>query len=157
MRLPRVYVDTSVIGGYFDPEFARWSRALVDDFRAGRLQPFLSDLLAAELAGAPGRVRDLFAELCVSAGPLLELSPDALDLAARYAAHQIVPVRFRNDLLHIAVATVEDADIVVSWNFRHIVRFDKIRQFNAVNLEAGYKAIAIHSPREVATDDTQDR
>ena len=88
---------------------------------------------------------------------LLELSTDALDLAARYAAHQIVPVRFRNDLLHIAVATVADADIVVSWNFRHIVRFDNIRQFNAVNLEAGYKAIAIHSPREVATDDSEDR
>ena len=156
MRLPRVYVDTSVIGGYFDPEFARWSRALVDDFRAGRLQPFLSDLLAAELEGAPARVRHLFAELREAAGPLLELSPDALDLAARYSAHQIVPVRFRNDMLHIAVATVADADIVVSWNFRHIVRFDKIRQFNAVNLEAGYKVIAIHSPREVATDDGQD-
>jgi len=56
-----------------------------------------------------------------------------------------------------SLATVADADIVVSWNFRHIVRFDKIRQFNAVNLEAGYKAIAIHSPREVATDDSQGR
>ncbi len=77
-------------------------------------------------------------------------------MAAGYSAHQIVPVRFRNDMLHIAVATVADADIVVSWNFRHIVRFDKIRQFNAVNLEAGYKVIAIHSPREVATDDGQD-
>lgn len=157
MRLPRVYVDTSVVGGYFDPEFARWSRALVDDFRAGRLQPFLSDLLAAELAGAPKHVRDLYAELRVAAGPLIHLSADALDLADRYAAHQIVPVRFRNDMLHIALATVADADIVVSWNFRHIVRFDKIRQFNAVNLEAGYRAIAIHSPREVATDDGQER
>ena len=59
-------------------------------------------------------------------------------------------------MLHIALATVADADIVVSWNFRHIVRFDKIRQFNAVNLEAGFKVIAIHSPREVATDDGKD-
>ena len=75
---------------------------------------------------------------------------------ARYGAHQIVPVRFRNDMLHIAVATVADADIVVSWNFRHIVRFDKIRQFNAVNLVAGYTVIAIRSPLEVATDDGQD-
>ena len=75
MRLPRVYVDTSVIGGYFDPEFARWSRALVDDFRAERLQPFLSDLLAAELESAPARVRHLFAELREAVGPLLELSP----------------------------------------------------------------------------------
>ncbi len=157
MRLSRVYVDTSVLGGYFDPEFARWSRALMGDFRAGRLQPFLSELLSAELENAPEQVRALYAELYPLAGSTIELSPDALDLADRYAAHQIVPARFRNDMLHIALATVADADIVVSWNFRHIVRFDKIRQFNAVNLEAGYKAIAIHSPREVATDDTQDR
>jgi hypothetical protein len=61
----------------------------------------------------------------------------------------------RNDLLHIALATIAGADIVVSWNFRHIVRFDKIRQFNAVNLEAGYKPIAIHSPREVTTYGTE--
>ena len=157
MRLSRVYVDTSVLGGYFDPEFSRWSRALVADFRAGRLRPFLSVLLAAELENAPENVRALYAELHPLAGPAIELTSDALDLAARYAAHQIVPVRFRNDMLHIALATVADADIVVSWNFRHIVRFDKIRQFNAVNLESGYKVIAIHSPREVATDDTQDR
>ena len=157
MRLSRVYVDTSVLGGYFDLEFARWSRALMGDFRAGRLQPFLSELLAAELENAPEHVRALYAELRALAGPAIELSQDAIDLAGRYAAHQIVPPRFRNDMLHIALATVADADIVVSWNFRHIVRFDRIRQFNAVNLESGYKAIAIHSPREVATDDSQDR
>ena len=77
-------------------------------------------------------------------------------MAARYGAHQIVPDRFRIDMLRIAVATVADADTVLCWNFRHIVRFDKIRQFNAMNLAAGYKVIAIHSPREVATDDGQD-
>ncbi len=58
-------------------------------------------------------------------------------------------------MLHIALATVADADIVVSWNFRHIVRFDKIRAFNAVNMEAGYKALAIHSSREVATHESE--
>ena len=72
------------------------------------------------------------------------------------AAPKIVPIRFRNDMLHIAVATVADADVVVSWNFRYTVRFEKFRQFNAVHLEAGYNVIAIHSPREVATDDVQD-
>ena len=50
------------------------------------------------------------------------------------------------------LATVADADVVASWNFRHIVRFDKIRLFDAVNLEAGYKPLAIHSPREIASD-----
>lgn len=57
-------------------------------------------------------------------------------------------------MLHIALATVADVDLLVSWNFKHIVRFDKIRLFNAVNLEQGYKPLAIHSPREVTTHET---
>jgi len=56
---------------------------------------------------------------------------------------------FRNDMIHIALATVANVDILVSWNFKHIVRFDKIRSFNAINLEKGYKALQIYSPREV--------
>lgn len=62
--------------------------------------------------------------------------------------------QFCNDMLHIALATVAGADVVASWNFRHLVRFDRIRLFNAVNLEAGYTQVAIHSPREIASDDS---
>jgi hypothetical protein len=54
-------------------------------------------------------------------------------------------------MLHIALATVADADVLVSWNFKHIVRFDQIRLFNAANLEQGYKPLSIHSPREVTS------
>ncbi len=151
MPIPRVYLDTSVVGGCFDREFAIWSLALVEDFRAGRLRPLVSTLLAAELEQAPAAVRALHLELIALAEPALTLGDEAFDLADRYRAHRIVPERYQNDMLHIALATVGLADVVVSWNFRHIVRFDKIRQFNAVNLEAGYKPVAIHSPREVST------
>lgn len=54
-------------------------------------------------------------------------------------------------MLHIALATVADIDVLVSWNFKHIVRLDKIRIFNAVNLELGYKQLQIYSPREVTS------
>ena len=64
--------------------------------------------------------------------------------------------RFRNDMLHIALATVAEADVLVSWNFRHIVRLDRIRLFNAVNLEQGYKTLTIYSPREVTTYERED-
>ena len=63
--------------------------------------------------------------------------------------HGIVPERFQVDAGHIALATVGQVDIVVSWNFRHIVRFDRIRMFNAANRELGYKEVEIYSPREV--------
>ena len=74
-----------------------------------------------------------------------------MDLLATYEAHGVLSPKFRSDMLHIALATVADVDALVSWNFKHIVRFDKIRLFNGVNLEQGYKPLSIHSPREVTT------
>ena len=59
-------------------------------------------------------------------------------------------------MLHIAVATVGEVDVVVSWNFKHIVRLDKIQLFNGINIELGYRPLAIYSPREVATYGRED-
>lgn len=64
----------------------------------------------------------------------------------------IFPKSFVGDARHIAIATVAIADILVSWKFKHIVRYERIQKFNAVNLEMGYKPISIHSLREVTTD-----
>ena len=81
----------------------------------------------------------------------LELTEEAVNLSEIYISHGALPPKFRNDLLHIALATVANVDVLVSWNFKHIVRLEKIRIFNAVNLELGYKTLQIHSPQEVAT------
>jgi hypothetical protein len=78
-----------------------------------------------------------------------------LDLLAAYEAHGVLPARFRNDMLHIALGTTAQVDVLVSWNLRHIVRFDKIQRFNAVNLESGYRPLAIYSPREVTSYDAE--
>ena len=72
-------------------------------------------------------------------------------LTDAYLGHKILTQKFKNDMVHIALATVHNADILVSWNFKHIVHFDKIAKFNAVNLEYGYRQLTIHSPREVTT------
>ncbi len=156
MKIPRIYLDTSVLGGCFDREFAVWSNALVQDFREGRYIPLLSDLLAVELGRAPEQVRKMHSELIACSAEVLTVNAEALDLLAAYEAHSVLGPRYRADMLHIALATVANADLLVSWNFKHIVRFDKIRLFNAANLEQGYKQLAIHSPREVTTDE-QDR
>src|SRR4051794_27460542 len=62
MKRPRIYIDTSVIGGCFDEEFATWSNGLVVDFKAGLFRPILSDIVAAEVNDAPERVREKFKE-----------------------------------------------------------------------------------------------
>jgi hypothetical protein len=149
----RVYVDTSVIGGCFDKEFELWSNAIMRDFRRGRLLPLLSDVTAAEVADAPPQVRELHRELLTIADTILTVDKEAMDLAADYEAEGVLGRRFRNDMLHIALATVASVDVLVSWNFKHIVRLDKIRLFNRINLEFGYGPLTIYSPREVATHD----
>ena len=147
----RIYTDTSVLGGCFDPEFSEWSNGLVDDFRRGTFQPVLSDVTAEEIGRAPERVRAIHQELASLGAEIVSVSPEVLKVVAAYEARSILGPRYRNDLLHIALATVAAVDVVVSWNFRHIVRLDKIRLFNAVNVELGYGALAIYSPREVTT------
>ncbi|MGH9891743.1 MAG: PIN domain protein [bacterium] len=151
MKSLRVYVDTSVIGGYFDPEFEPWSKGLIDDFRRGRLLAVLSDVTAAEVEEAPQPVRDLHAELVSGGAEIVSVASEALRLVSRYQERGVLGRRFRNDMLHIALATIAKVDVLVSWNFRHIVRLDKIRLFNAVNLELGYSLLSIYSPREVTS------
>jgi hypothetical protein len=89
-------------------------------------------------------------------GELLSVTEEVLTILAAYESHGVLGPRFRNDMLHIALATVAEVDVLVSWNFRHIVRLDKIQQFNRINLELGYKALAIYSPREVTTHGRED-
>jgi hypothetical protein len=153
MKQLRVYVDTSVIGGCFDPEFAQWSNALLRDFEMGFFRPVLSKAVEAEILSAPEQVREKYADLLALGAEFLPVTNEADELVARYLERGILNVRFRGDMLHIALATVFDVDVLVSWNFKHIVKLQKIQLFNAVNLEQGYKAIQIYSPREVATDE----
>jgi hypothetical protein len=156
MKVQRVYIDTSVLGGCFDTEFAPWSNALLQDFRLGRLQPVLSELIEAELADAPSQVQDLYVDLLVLKPEVISVTATALALAEIYQQRNILTSKFYDDGVHIALATIAEVDLLVSWNFRHIVRYDKIRLFNAVNLEQGYKPLAIYSPREVASYDEDD-
>ena len=156
-KIQQVYLDTSVIGGCFDQEFARWSNLLIKDFRAGRLKPVVSTIIAVELAKAPENVQTVFGELLALSAEVLATNVEAVEIANLYQQRGILTPKYYADGLHIAVATVADVDVIVSWNFKHIVHFDKIRLFNAVNIEQGYKPMNIYSPREVATDeDTPD-
>jgi predicted nucleic acid-binding protein len=155
MKRQRIYVDTSVFGGCFDREFATWSVALMNDFRTGRYGLVVSDVTASEIAKAPEEVRDLYDELLNSAEEL-KVAPEALGLLRAYETQGVLPPRYRADMLHIALATVAEVDVLVSWNFSHIVRLDKIRLFNGVNLQMGYKPLTIYSPREVATHEQED-
>lgn len=149
MRPIRLYLDTSVIGGCCDEEFKAASLKLLDEVRNGKSVGVISDIVLQELAEAPPNVSALVMKSANIRWEYVEEDSDAEQLAQGYLDAGVVPQRFRNDCRHVAVATVCEVDVLVSWNFRHIVRYDKIRMFNAVNLAQGYRTLEIRSPLEV--------
>jgi PIN domain len=149
MKRLRIYVDTSVFGGCRDEEFREESEALLAMTRTGSVTLLISPVLAAELRRAPPEVQGAFDALPLEGLEELPLSQEAEALRDAYLAAGVVGAASTADAHHVALATVARADMIVSWNFRHIVHYDKIRGFNTVNVQAGYPPIAIHSPKEV--------
>ena len=150
---PRVYTDTSVLGGYEDVEFREASRGLLTAFAAGELTLVLSELTLRELETAPESVRMALRQVPPDQIEALALSPEAEELAAAYVDEKAVGERMRADALHIALATVARVDVLVSWNFKHIVNLRRIHAYNAVNLKKGYPILEIRTPREVPGDE----
>lgn len=147
-RQIQVYADTSVYGGVFDDEFTDASRMFFEQVRSGDFTLYISDVVHKELMVAPDKVNSLFEEMLPYCR-LAEISVNALELQQSYIKEGILSEKWYDDALHVAIATVADCDVIVSWNFKHIVNFQKIPMFNAVNVLNGYKPIAIHSPMEV--------
>lgn len=145
----RIYTDTSVFGGYYDEEFQEPSRNLFERFRQGQDLLILSDLTRLELRAAPGRVRQLVESLPTEHVESVELGEEARRLADLYVASKVVAASMLADAQHIATATVHRADVVVSWNFKHIVNLRRIHGFNSVNLREEYPLLEIRTPREV--------
>ncbi|HQU37084.1 MAG TPA: hypothetical protein PLR65_10900 [Anaerolineales bacterium] len=145
----RVYIDTSVIGGCFDSEYEIPSKQLWNEFRAGKKLALLSDLLQLELEEAPTKVQRLLSELPETSVEFLSLDEESIALAGEYIQDGAVAESSLSDARHIAIATIARADVLVSWNFKHIVNLNRIRRYNAVNMKLGYPTIEIRSPSEV--------
>jgi len=131
-----------------DAEFTLGSAAFFNQVRLQRIILVISVTIQEEIAAAPEPVRELFQEFA-QAAQIVDVSPDARALQRAYMINGIVPAKYETDALHVALATVARCDAIVSWNFKHIVQMNRIRQYNAVNQLPGYNAIAIHTPREV--------
>ena len=152
----RVYVDTSVVGGCIDVEFAEDSQRLFQWVRERRFVLLVSDVVVQELADAPQDIRQLFDDLPESMIEMVPLSEAVLQLRDAYVAAGVVGPKWVDDATHVAAATVAQADAIVSWNFKHIVRLDKIRAYNEINHAMGFGSLTILSPKEVAYDNADE-
>ena len=141
----RVYADTSVFGGVFDPEFSAPSRQFFDEVDAGLFSLVISPVIEEELEQAPEEIRSFFANYADSA-QTVEICPQAIDLQLQYIELGVVAERSLADALHVAMATVSGCELFTSWKYRDIVHFKKAPKYNAVNMLHSYRPIGIHAP-----------
>ncbi|MDQ3015973.1 MAG: PIN domain protein [Bacteroidota bacterium] len=148
----RIYVDTSVFGGCFDPEFEIYSIRLIDMFKIGKFKAIISEVSEFELRFAPASVKQILKEIPTNHLEIVKLSNEAKNLSEQYLKEKIVNSKSLADAQHIAIATVHQVDLLVSWNFKHIVNYNKIRLYNSVNLKLGYKVLEIRNPRDLTDE-----
>lgn len=144
----KVYADTSVFGGVYDEEFAEPSKEFFAEIESGRFDLVVSAVVKAETASAPKEVQEFFQRV-VGEAEIAELTQEVLDLRNAYLSAGVVTPKSIDDAAHVALATISGCGMIVSWNFKHIVHFEKIPKYNAVNALKGYHAIDIFSPSQV--------
>ncbi|MGN7723602.1 hypothetical protein [Chitinophaga sp. 22620] len=147
--MEKVYVDTSVIGGCFDVEFKEWSEALFEEFKTGTKNLIVSDLVHWELTNAHSAIQNKLNEVPLQYRTDLVTTAEAKKLADMYIQEGALTNKSYHDAVHIALATLNHADVLASWNFKHIVNLNRIRLYNSINLRMGYSLIEIRTPREI--------
>ena len=145
----RIYIDTSVVGGYFDEEFKEATTKLFERLDNNEIIFIVSDLLDLELINAPQKVRELLYNYSADKFERVELTEESVKLADTYVSEKVVGKTSLEDCRHIALATINKVDVLASWNFKHIVNLDKIKGYNSVNLRLGYPMIEIRSPKDL--------
>jgi len=145
----RVYIDTSVVGGYFDEEFKDATTKLFDRLDKNEIIFVVSDLLDLELLNAPQQVRQFLHNYPADKFQRVELTEETIILADTYISEKVVDKASLEDCRHIALATIHKVDVLASWNFKHIVNLDRIKGYNSVNMRLGYSLIEIRSPKDL--------
>jgi len=147
--MDRIYVDTSVFGGYFEVEFEQWTKPFIEKFISGEYKLLYSQLTEIELKRAPEKVQNLVKSIPVEHLEFLPITAAADNLANQYIQENVVGRTSIEDCRHIAIATLNNADILASWNFKHIVNVTRIRGYNSINYRLGHKILEIRTPREI--------
>jgi len=145
----RIYIDTSVVGGYYDEEFKEATIQLFERLDKNEVIFVVSDLLDLELINAPQLVREHLLKYSADKFQRVELTKDAVILADTYIDEKVVGSTSLEDCRHIALATIHNVDVLASWNFKHIVNLERIKGYNSVNVRLGYSMLEIRSPKDL--------
>jgi len=152
----RFYFDTSVFGGIYDIEFEEETTLLFEKVTLGQIKCVYSNLTESELTNAPENVRNFFENLPDKYKEKVLVTPEALKLAQAYVDEKVVGETSLDDCIHIATATLYKVDMLVSWNYKHIVNVYRIRGYNSINLRLGHTTLEIHSPKEIVNYENEE-
>ena len=147
--IKRIYIDTSVFGGYFDEEFEKETKPFFDKVIKDKIIIVVSEVLELEIYRAPIFIQNFFESLPVELIERVELISEVRELAEKYITNKVAGIASRGDCQHIAFATVYKVDVLVSWNFKHIVNLERIRGYNSINFREGYQMTEIRTPKEI--------
>jgi predicted nucleic acid-binding protein len=151
MKKQRIYLDTSIFGGLHDEEFKDYTEPLFERVKKSEFEIIYSNVTEQELENAPDRIRTTVELLPKDSTVYVKSDIESANLAKKYIDEGVVGPTSYADCLHIALATIHNANILISWNFKHIVNVVRIVGYNSVNIAEGYKPIDIRSPRELMT------
>ena len=149
MKQQRIYIDTSIVGGFFDEEFEKETKMLFQRLENKEVVFVVSDILKEELIDAPKHVKSLLDNYSDDRLEGVALTDEARELANKYITEGVVGKTSLDDCRHIAIATINKVDILASWNFKHIVNITRIKGYNAVNLKNGYQTLEIRNPKDL--------
>ncbi|HBF88849.1 MAG TPA: PIN domain protein [Bacteroidales bacterium] len=153
MKKPRLYFDTSVFGGIYDVEFQQETELLFEMVKNGEIICVYSDLCEYELENAPEKVKNHFLGLGKNQTEFVEITEEINQLAEEYIQEKVVGETSIDDCRHIACATINKVDYLISWNFKHIVNIFRIRGYNAINIKNGHIQLDIRSPKDIITNE----
>jgi len=149
----RIYLETSVLNFYFandSPDKKQDTMRLFDEIKQGKYEAYVSYVVIDEINRASeGKKQKLLSLLTEYDITVLNDGSDVDKLADVYVFEGVIPIKYRNDALHIAMATIAGLDIILSWNFQHIVKRKTVIMTGLINAREGFKNIDIYSPSEV--------
>lgn len=153
MKTLKLYFDTSVFNFVLSddvPKEKEVTERLFDEVRNGKYDIYISEIVIREVNRASKEkaknLTELINEIVIEELPIEQ---EVQELAKRYIAEGIIPQKYEDDALHIAVASINNLDAIISWNFAHIVKLKTKKEVVGINAISGYKEIDIYSPWEV--------
>ena len=154
--IKKYYIDTSVFGGYFDSEFEETTKELFKEILNKKVTILFSEMTENELEDAPEKIKEFVRNFPKEKVQFIEITEESIELADKYIQENVVGKTSREDCIHIALATINRADVLISWNFKHIVNLKRIRGYNSLNLKYEYPSLEIRSPKEMIDYENED-